>query len=147
MLFRIGHGYDVHALAEGLPLVLGGVGIEHDKGCVAHSDGDVVIHAPAGGSPYILSFSIPGVPNAQSVRYLSDRSVFVSRASACEENHTTVAPGTWRGKHPRSLQAAGISRREGKETLRVSFFHQNTPEDVDRFVTVLAQCAREMRES
>ena len=31
MLFRIGHGYDVHALAEGLPLVLGGVGIEHDK--------------------------------------------------------------------------------------------------------------------
>ena len=42
MLFRIGHGYDVHALAEGLPLVLGGVGIEHDKGCVAHSDGDVV---------------------------------------------------------------------------------------------------------
>lgn len=45
MLFRIGHGYDVHALAEGLPLVLGGVGIEHDKGCVAHSDGDVVIHA------------------------------------------------------------------------------------------------------
>lgn len=32
MLFRIGHGYDVHALAEGLPLVLGGVGIEHDKG-------------------------------------------------------------------------------------------------------------------
>ena len=45
MLFRIGHGYDVDALAEGLPLVRGGVGIEHDKGCVAHSDGDVVIHA------------------------------------------------------------------------------------------------------
>ena len=42
MLFRIGHGYDVHALAEGLPLVLGGVGIEHDKGCVAHSDGDAI---------------------------------------------------------------------------------------------------------
>ena len=45
MLFRIGHGYDVHALAEGLPLVLGGTEIEHAKGCVAHSDGDVVIHA------------------------------------------------------------------------------------------------------
>ena len=42
---RIGHGYDVHALAEGLRLVLGGVEIEHSKGCVAHSDGDVVIHA------------------------------------------------------------------------------------------------------
>ncbi len=45
MKFRIGHGYDVHALAEGLPLVMGGVELSHTKGCVAHSDGDVVIHA------------------------------------------------------------------------------------------------------
>jgi len=43
--FRIGHGYDVHALGEGLPLWLGGVRIEHTKGCIAHSDGDVAIHA------------------------------------------------------------------------------------------------------
>ena len=42
---RVGHGYDVHALADGLRLVLGGVEIEHTKGCVAHSDGDVAIHA------------------------------------------------------------------------------------------------------
>lgn len=45
MNFRIGHGYDVHALKEGLPLVLGGVAIPHEKGFVAHSDGDVAIHA------------------------------------------------------------------------------------------------------
>ena len=45
MDFRIGHGYDVHALADSLPLVLGGVEIAHTKGCVAHSDGDVAIHA------------------------------------------------------------------------------------------------------
>lgn len=106
---------------------------------------DVVIHAPEGGSPYILSFGVPGVPNARSVRYLSDRGVCVSRASACEENHTTVAPGTWREKHPLSLQAAGISLREGKETLRVSFFHQNTAADVDRCVRVLSECVREVR--
>lgn len=43
--FRIGNGYDVHLLAPGLKLVLGGVHIEHSKGCVAHSDGDVLIHA------------------------------------------------------------------------------------------------------
>lgn len=43
--FRIGNGYDVHALAPGLPLVLGGVGIDSPFGCVAHSDGDVAIHA------------------------------------------------------------------------------------------------------
>ncbi|MCD7970331.1 MAG: 2-C-methyl-D-erythritol 2,4-cyclodiphosphate synthase [Alistipes sp.] len=42
---RIGHGYDVHALREGLPLIIGGVRIEHEKGFVAHSDGDVLVHA------------------------------------------------------------------------------------------------------
>lgn len=45
MNFRIGHGYDVHALEDGLRLVMGGVEIPHSKGFVAHSDGDVVIHA------------------------------------------------------------------------------------------------------
>lgn len=45
MKIRIGHGYDVHALGEGLKLVLGGVEIPHTKGCIAHSDGDVLIHA------------------------------------------------------------------------------------------------------
>ena len=42
---RIGNGYDIHALGEGLPLVLGGVKIPHTKGCIAHSDGDVLLHA------------------------------------------------------------------------------------------------------
>lgn len=42
---RIGNGYDVHALAKGLPLWLGGVKIESPIGCIAHSDGDVPIHA------------------------------------------------------------------------------------------------------
>lgn len=43
--FRIGQGYDVHALGEGLRLVIGGVEIPHEKGCIAHSDGDVLTHA------------------------------------------------------------------------------------------------------
>lgn len=42
---RIGQGYDVHALAEGLPMWLGGVRVESPRGFVAHSDGDVAIHA------------------------------------------------------------------------------------------------------
>ncbi|MFA7116346.1 MAG: 2-C-methyl-D-erythritol 2,4-cyclodiphosphate synthase [Bacteroidales bacterium] len=42
---KIGNGYDVHKLAKGLKLVLAGVEIKHTKGLVAHSDGDVVIHA------------------------------------------------------------------------------------------------------
>ena len=42
---RIGNGYDVHALKEGLPMWLCGVRIESETGFVAHSDGDVAIHA------------------------------------------------------------------------------------------------------
>jgi len=42
---RIGHGYDAHKFIEGKPLVLGGVTIPYEKGLLAHSDGDAVIHA------------------------------------------------------------------------------------------------------
>ena len=45
MNLRIGQGFDVHRLAEGETLWLGGVLIPHKKGTVAHSDGDVLIHA------------------------------------------------------------------------------------------------------
>ena len=42
---RIGHGYDVHAFGEGNSLTIGGVDIPYDRSFVAHSDGDVLIHA------------------------------------------------------------------------------------------------------
>lgn len=42
---RIGTGYDVHRLAEGLPLWLGGVRVPHTHGLVGHSDADVLLHA------------------------------------------------------------------------------------------------------
>ncbi|MEN6619235.1 MAG: 2-C-methyl-D-erythritol 2,4-cyclodiphosphate synthase [Rikenellaceae bacterium] len=45
MDLRIGNGYDVHALADGLPLWICGILINHTKGCIAHSDGDTPIHA------------------------------------------------------------------------------------------------------
>ena len=44
-MMRIGNGYDVHALQEGLPMWMGGVRVEHSAGFVAHSDGDVLIHS------------------------------------------------------------------------------------------------------
>ena len=42
---RIGHGFDVHALGPGDHVMIGGVRIAHERGIVAHSDGDVVLHA------------------------------------------------------------------------------------------------------
>ena len=44
MSFRIGYGYDVHQLAEGEDLVIGGVVVPHEKGSVGHSDADVLLH-------------------------------------------------------------------------------------------------------
>lgn len=44
-MLRIGNGYDLHRLAPGRRLVIGGVEIPFEKGCVAHSDGDVAAHA------------------------------------------------------------------------------------------------------
>lgn len=42
---RIGHGYDVHKLVTGRPLILGGVTIPHETGLLGHSDADVLLHA------------------------------------------------------------------------------------------------------
>ncbi len=43
-MFRVGQGFDVHAFAEGRPLILGGIEIPHDRGLIGHSDADVLLH-------------------------------------------------------------------------------------------------------
>jgi 2-C-methyl-D-erythritol 2,4-cyclodiphosphate synthase len=45
MTFRVGIGVDAHALEDGVPLVLGGVRLDHPRGLTGHSDGDVLAHA------------------------------------------------------------------------------------------------------
>ena len=47
--FRVGHGFDVHKFGEGDHIVIGGVTIPYEKGLVAHSDGDVALHALTDG--------------------------------------------------------------------------------------------------
>ena len=42
---RVGFGYDVHAFGEGTFVTLGGVRVPHERGVIAHSDGDVLLHA------------------------------------------------------------------------------------------------------
>lgn len=44
-MLRVGIGYDVHALVEGRPLILGGIEIPHERGLLGHSDADVLTHA------------------------------------------------------------------------------------------------------
>jgi len=78
---RVGTGFDAHAFAEGVPLVLGGVRIEHPRGLAGHSDGDVLAHAltdavlGAAGLEDIGALFPPGDPalaGADSIELLSE---------------------------------------------------------------------------
>ena len=78
---RVGTGIDAHAFAEGVPLVLGGVRIEHPRGLAGHSDGDVLAHAltdavlGAAGLEDIGALFPPGDPalaGADSIELLSE---------------------------------------------------------------------------
>ena len=59
--FRIGQGWDIHALVEGRPLILGGVHIPSDKGLLGHSDADVLIH--------VICDALLGAANMRNIGY------------------------------------------------------------------------------
>lgn len=84
---RIGHGYDVHKLAEGRRLVLGGVEIPFEKGLLGHSDADVLIHAvidallgaaALGDIGKLFPDSDPAYKNADSLELLRRAAKIVS---------------------------------------------------------------------
>jgi 2-C-methyl-D-erythritol 2,4-cyclodiphosphate synthase len=79
--YRVGTGFDAHALEDGVPLVLGGVRVDHPRGLAGHSDGDVLAHAltdavlGAAGLEDIGSLFPPGDPaleGADSLALLSE---------------------------------------------------------------------------
>lgn len=86
------------------------------------------------GSPYIVSMSIPGMDNTAMVAFLSERGVYISKASACETLHPDVPPEDRRTKHPLSLHLAGVPRALVDSTLRVSFSPRSTESDIVAFL-------------
>ena len=81
--FRVGNGYDVHVLATGYRLVLGGVEIDNPKGCVAHSDGDVIMHALCDAMLGALALGDIGhhFPDTDAQYSNIDSSILLSRAA------------------------------------------------------------------
>lgn len=85
---RIGHGYDLHRLEVpgegGKPLVLGGVRLEHDRGPVAHSDGDALYHAVTDG--ILGALALPDIgqlfPDTDPRHESEDSAVFLKAAGA-----------------------------------------------------------------
>jgi 2-C-methyl-D-erythritol 2,4-cyclodiphosphate synthase len=83
-----GIGYDVHALTEGRPLVLGGVTIPHSKGLLGHSDADVLIHAIADAMLGAIAAGDIGhhFPNTdESIRGISSLEILVRAAALLAE--------------------------------------------------------------
>lgn len=81
MNIRIGHGYDVHRLVTGRPLILGGVAIPWERGLLGHSDADVLTHAVAdallgaaalGDIGCLFPDSDPQYENADSIKLLTE---------------------------------------------------------------------------
>lgn len=99
-------------------------------------DIDVIINSREDSSPFILSFSVPKLNNTKALNFLSDHGVYVSKASACANNHTTVPKGTWRPKHALSLQLAGVEKKHQNSTFRLSFSCTTSQAEIDRFIEV-----------
>ncbi|MEM1293837.1 MAG: 2-C-methyl-D-erythritol 2,4-cyclodiphosphate synthase [Verrucomicrobiota bacterium] len=90
---RVGIGYDVHQLAEGRALILGGVEISHDRGLLGHSDADVLAHAIADavlgalGKPDI-GYYFP--PTDASIEGISSMDILRKCAELVAEESTTI---------------------------------------------------------
>jgi cysteine desulfurase len=116
-------------------------------GLLVRNFDNVIINSRDDGSPYILNFTIPHADNKTCIEKLSNDSIFISAASACASNHDTVPYGTWRKKHPLSLQLAGIPKHLIKNTFRVSFYADNAKKDVDRLIASLVKTVRNRADS
>ena len=66
--FRVGHGFDLHRLEPGYPLIIGGIDVPHDRGCEAHSDGNILIDSRC----FFIFFAIDSI----SIECLSSKLEF-----------------------------------------------------------------------
>lgn len=88
----------------------------------------VVFHLPAGGVPYIIHLSVPGLRSETMLHFLAQRDIYVSSGSACAKG----------AKSP-VLAAMGLPNEEIDSALRVSLCPENTGEDIDRFIQALGE--------
>jgi len=90
--FRVGHGFDLHRLEPGLPLIIGGIDIPHDRGCEAHSDGDVLLHCVV--DAILGALGLPDIgqifPDNDPKWRGAKSSVFIKEAIALEKSELYI---------------------------------------------------------
>ena len=109
-------------------------------GLAEHFEG-LRVNARDDGSPYIVSFSIPGTSNTQVIRALDERGICISASTACATSRADVPAGTWRAKHPLTLRLAGFPASWLRCTYRVSLCKDTTAEDVRVFLEAFTAAA------
>lgn len=89
MNFRIGYGYDVHQMAAGEELIIGGVVVPHEKGLVGHSDADVLLHVICDALLGALSLGDIGThfPDTDSAYKGIDSKILLRKTWAMIESH------------------------------------------------------------
>jgi 2-C-methyl-D-erythritol 2,4-cyclodiphosphate synthase len=128
--FRIGQGYDVHAFTSGDHVVLGGVRIPHTQGVLAHSDGDVLLHALCDALLGAAALGDIGMhfPDSDPRWRGADSRSFVRHARALLAEHrfrvvnvdaTVLAEAPRLGKHRAAMRAA-IAEDLGIDAARVN---------------------------
>jgi 2-C-methyl-D-erythritol 2,4-cyclodiphosphate synthase len=123
MNIRVGHGFDVHALAPNIPFILGGVTIEHSKGMVAHSDGDVLIHAICDallGAAALrdIGFHFPDTDN--SYKNIDSRKLLQQTKKILTKNNYTIG----------NIDST-VCLQKPKLLPYIPFMQQNIAEDLD----------------
>lgn len=127
---RIGHGYDVHRLVEGRPLILGGVKIPHEKGLLGHSDADVLLHAIAdallgaaalGDIGHLFPDSDPAYKGADSLILLQRVGTYLATEGyrVCNVDATVIAQAPKLAPHIRAMRG-NIARALRLELSQVS---------------------------
>ena len=114
-MHRIGFGYDSHRFADGRPLVLGGVAIDHPQGLAAHSDGDAVLHAITDAILGAIAAGDIGdlFPDTDPAHAGADSAGFVAKAMAIAKDKgfsvgncdvTVIAESPKLGPHKAAMQ-------------------------------------------
>jgi 2-C-methyl-D-erythritol 2,4-cyclodiphosphate synthase len=101
---RVGIGYDVHRFAEGRPLILGGVEIDHDRGLSGHSDADVLTHA-------VIDALLGAAALGDIGEHFPDTDPRYKGADSIELLAATVALLTQRGFAPANVDATVVIER------------------------------------
>ena len=124
-MYRTGIGYDVHQFAEGRPLILGGVEIEHTHGLAGHSDADVLCHAIA--DALLGCMGLPDIghyfpPSDDRIEGISSLKILEKCRELCEERGAVIqnVDSSMIAEAPRVLPHAEAMKENIAATLGIS---------------------------